>query len=384
MRKIPPITGIEQIKALAILGVVTVHMQAALFDRRPWVLLASRDLPNLWSHPDVMFPAHDSYFLSVLHFFTMLGANAPGVFLVVSGLTLTWSTLHTSGEKAWLRHYFMRRVLRIFPLYMAAHVLDLVASRLIPGQRIPLEFPQIILSLFGLRFTYDTFLYLDPAWWFVWVILQLYCLFPILFWLLQTVGISRFLTCTFVLTVMSRIWGIVAVEHLSSWDLGIICITRLGEFTIGMAIARWLYDRKLDLSSVSPASIRVITGWALIVYLIGLAAQTTLMGTTVAPLFVSLGMTGVFWGICKLAILESKSTSHVLTWIGIHSYGIYLLHFLPFKWMVAINRGAPVAQILSMLGVVAIAGLLTWFMERTLRQFTSLPRWSGLRPTPFT
>lgn len=102
----------------------------------------------------------------------------------------------------------------------------------------------------------------------------------------------------------------------------------------------------------------------LIWYLAELLAATTLEGTIVSPLLISLGMTGLFWCVAELFLTCSREAARVLRWIGLHSYGIYLLHFLPFKWMVDLNPGSPRMQLLSFAGVFVGACLAAWILER--------------------
>ncbi len=348
---------VEPIKGFAILAVVIVHVQAAMYDRSPWVLQASKALPNLWERLDLVFPPHSSIWLTVLHFLSMLGGSAPGVFLVISGLTLTWSALHVPQDAAWLKNFYVRRVGRIFPYYVAAHLLDMALALALPGTQLEVGFQQIAFSLLGLH-------YIDPSWWFIWLILQLYLVFPLLLWMMRTLGIGWFVLVTFGLTLLSRSWGIHVIGDVQHWSMWSTFVTRLAEFTVGMALAQWIFEQHPLPGARQTPSIGRLFWWTLGVYLMGLLAATTVYGTIVSALLISVGMTGLFWCAAELLLTRSPLPARVLGWIGIHSYGIYLLHFLPFKWMVDLNPGSLRIQLLSFVGVFAGACLAAWILER--------------------
>lgn len=363
-RAAQPFRWVEPIKGFAILAVVIVHVQAAIYDRTPWVLQASQAVPNLWEQPDLIFPPHSSIWLTILHFLSMLGGSAPGVFILLSGLTVTWSALHTTQNAAWVKHFYVRRAWRIFPYYIAAHLLDLALALVLPGSQLQLEWPQVLFSLLGLRFTSELFSYFDPAWWFIWLILQLYLVFPLLLWMMRKLGLGWFLSLTFGLTFVCRGWGVETLMNLQHWDMGISFVTRLAEFTVGMAVAQWIFARRRIPAAAKTPSIGLLFWWTLGVYLTGLLAATTVHGTIVSALLISVGMTGLFWCAAELLLSRSRISAQVLRWIGVHSYGIYLLHFLPFKWMVDLNPGSPRMQLLSFVGVFAGACLAAWILER--------------------
>ncbi|MFO0773474.1 MAG: acyltransferase [Nitrospiraceae bacterium] len=382
---LPLLRWIEPIKAMAILAVVIVHVQAAMYDRTPWVLQASRELPNLWERLDLILPPHESIWLTIAHSLSMLGGNAPGVFIVVSGLTLAWSALHAKQDAEWLKQFYVRRALRIFPFYIAAHVIDLLLAAFLPGAQLQLEWPQAFLSLLGLRFTSELFSYFDPAWWFIWLILQLYLVFPALLWILRRAGIPMFLAVTLGITFACRIWVVQSVDDVQHWRMGITFVSRLAEFSVGMAVAQWVFTHRRELAGpVAAHTVRQFFLWSLGTYIAGLLAQTTLAGTVMSALLVSVGMTGIFWCLAELVLPRQPILASTMRWIGLHAYGIYLLHFLPFKWMVDLYPGSPRTQLLAFLAVFAGACFCAWLMELSIGPFLRARHRPTTRPVGFS
>ena len=114
---------------------------------------------------------------------TGIGFHAVGMFLLVSGWSLTQScvTQAERGPIAWVGWY-RKRVFRLYPLYWAAHVI-LWGLFLIPSwtgffvvdQFEPVD-RRVWYSLLGLRFVdiQSNFFYMNAAWWYFSALIQLY------------------------------------------------------------------------------------------------------------------------------------------------------------------------------------------------------------------
>jgi peptidoglycan/LPS O-acetylase OafA/YrhL len=107
-----------------------------------------------------------------------LGFHAVGVFIILSGWTLMQSTARRaeSGSVAW-GTWYRARFLRLYPMYWVAHLVYLCSpfvARLEPVDS------RIVLSLLGLRFIdiQMNFMYLNAAWWYFSMLIQLYLIFP--------------------------------------------------------------------------------------------------------------------------------------------------------------------------------------------------------------
>src|SRR5205823_1068134 len=117
-----------------------------------------------------------------------LGFHAVGVFIILSGWTLMQSTMRRadSGALAW-GAWYRARFLRLYPMYWVAHLVYLLSpfvARLEPVDS------RIVLSLLGLRFIdiQMNFMYLNAAWWYFSMLIQVYLIFPLLFLMARRLG----------------------------------------------------------------------------------------------------------------------------------------------------------------------------------------------------
>src|SRR5207253_7123149 len=124
---------------------------------------------------------------------SVLGFPAVGAFIILSGWTLMQSTMARaeSDHVGWGKWYFARFT-RLYPMYWVAHLVYLVSpfvARLEPVDE------RIVLSLLGLRFINIemNFMYLNAAWWYFAMLIQLYLIFPLLFFAARKFGPLAFL-----------------------------------------------------------------------------------------------------------------------------------------------------------------------------------------------
>ena len=110
------------------------------------------------------------------------------------------------------------------------------------------------------------------------------------------------------------------------------------------------------------------------VYLVGLFASFTLPGSIIANLFVSVGLSSLFYVFWTRIVKEKLSILvKPLIWIGVSSFGVYLLHQVFLIWTRPFFGGATrlvVAVLLLLLSFpiarlieLAVARLLTFLSE---------------------
>jgi peptidoglycan/LPS O-acetylase OafA/YrhL len=285
-----------------------------------------------------------------------VGFDAVGVFIILSGWALMQSTARraASGNLSW-GTWYRARFLRLYPMYWVAHLVYLVSpfvARLEPVDS------RIVLSLLGLRFINISmnFMYLNAAWWYFSMLIQLYLIFPLLFWLAQRLGPWTFLLIACVTGFFARYLFLVVFQASGLWVLGGCAICRLPEFALGMALAIWHGRSAARLEWFLHRGAGLVTG--LILY----PAALWLYHNLYTYIFVDLATGGccflVIVGIAGI-ILRFGSLAKLIGLVGAFSYGLYLIHQPYVIWIGLRIREVPIWAFLLIV-VASLAVLSAW------------------------
>ena len=193
-----------------------------------------------WYHVDqLILPKNQEIF----NFRTLasLGFAGVNVFILLSGFGLTLSMTkvyinHNNKYKniSWKR-FFYRRLIRIYPLYIIAHILFFITGALLGKYAdMPLDIG-FLLSITGLRVFFPKYFWYGPdAFWFIGLIIQFYLLFPFLFWLLLKFKQAKFFLITFIICAISRL---ICSELENHYVLMLgLASNRIAEFYLGMIL----------------------------------------------------------------------------------------------------------------------------------------------------
>jgi peptidoglycan/LPS O-acetylase OafA/YrhL len=320
---------LDPLKGIALLGVMFNHLVEEL-QTDSWFVSSS----GIWagilervSNP-LLFE-NDSSLVVFVKLLAWIGDYCPGVFILASGFGISWALLDADYSSIDWKAFFKRRALRLYPAYIFLHFLFLGGALFIAADTTTIADPKILLSLLGIRITDALFFFINPSWWFVWLIIQLYLVFPALFILLTRQGVGKFLLITFLIAFFSRLSGILGIRYSDSlyfWLLGIFGGTRLAEFAAGMAFAVLLrnnvnkFGRLGEMSNIILFSVSLLT--------IGLVLSFFRYGHLVDHLMITIGLSGSFYVVWRLVAKMSRALSRVIAMIGFESYGIYLVHQL--------------------------------------------------------
>jgi peptidoglycan/LPS O-acetylase OafA/YrhL len=358
---------VDGLKAFAIIMILLNHFVES-FKSFPWFSCPSYNWPDISVRLSNIFPADGSIIWRLVQFLGWLGDMGPGIFILVSGFTLTLSALNRNGSEFSIKDFYSKRLLRIFPLYIVIHFLVIIIIALL--RSIDFTAPELLFSMLGLRFTDNLFFYINPSWWFIWLILQLYFIFPLLFKILSAKGIRFFLIITFGITIMSRSVGLINLtwsKQLEYWMIGIFAGTRLSEFAAGMILAKLITEKRVNLHENSVAMLFL---FGLAFYISGFICSLFYFTTLFSNTLITIGLTGILISAFRLIESNTPWLINPLKWIGVVSFPVFLLHqplmTLSGSYFTGFNKA--LVQ-LSVLLLVFPAG---WFIEKTVNQVIAL------------
>jgi peptidoglycan/LPS O-acetylase OafA/YrhL len=287
-----------------------------------------------------------------------LGFHAVGVFIILSGWTLMQSTARRaeSGAISW-GGWYCARFLRLYPMYWIAHLVYLLSpfeARLEPVDS------RIILSLLGLRFIdiQMNFMYLNAAWWYFSMLIQLYLMFPLLFWTARRLGPWWFLLIACAAGFFARYVLLVLWPQNGLWVLGGFAICRLPEFALGMSLAMW------HAESAARVEWFLLRGAGFVVGLILYPAALRLYHGLYEYIFCDFA-TGAccmleIVGIAGLISLF-REPARLFGLVGVYSYGLYLTHQPYVIWLGLRIREVPIWMFL-LICIPTLAVLSAWGM----------------------
>ena len=246
------------------------------------------------------------------------------LFFVLSGYIITSMLLRerwTRGNID-LRLFYLRRILRIWPLYFFA----LVAAVLLPwGGRLPFPYFMGYLLLIG---NWLTAIWGPPASWasLLWtisVIQQFYLVWPLVIKFFSRKGRVYAAIAMIVLGIVARLY--LAVGSLSFYTVFPDTLAQLDSIGVGVACAIALKAAVPEL----PATKRLLLVYAGVVLLLGSAY----IGRVENPLFIVAGYPAVVVGCLALflAMCGISFAARPLVYLGKISYGLYVFHILALR-----------------------------------------------------
>jgi peptidoglycan/LPS O-acetylase OafA/YrhL len=296
-----------------------------------------------------------------------LGFHAVAVFIVLSGFGLTYSLAKTGGPANGWIGWYRSRLLRLFPMYWLAHLVYLAVPFQARYEPIDYRFP---LSFLGDRvWPVDMiFYYFNPALWYFGLLLQLYLVFPILFWLLQKAGVGGFLVFSAIATFVCRYLLLCVWPVDGNYVQGAFFLCRLWEFALGMAVGlvyrrdgerveRWLFS-----------SAALVGGVAL--YTLGLYSYEELWSYSFTDGLIGTGLSIILAHVARTSELLPRLGSLLAT-VGVYSYGLYLLH-QPFVLYFAerIRHASTPRFVAAICALIVVLATTSMALERGVNRLT--------------
>ena len=307
-----------------------------------------------------------------------VGFHAVGVFIVMSGFGLTYSLARTGGPRDGWRAWYGSRLVRLFPMYWVAHLLYLVSP--LEARLEPVD-SRFILSFLGDRVVpiYTMFYYLNPAWWYFGLILELYLVFPLLFGLMRKVGAGWFLVICAGETIVSRYVILFVLKTSGYYLLGAFFGCRLWEFALGMVVGVWYRQARPWVDAWLFSFGGLIAGIAL--YTAGLYSYSSSLAYTLTDGLIGTGLfvilAHIAWQARRIPRCES-----MIAFVGVYSYGFYLIHqpyVIAFgqatrNWPMPVFAFAVLLPIAVLaIGASGLERLVNRVTDRALNRFAGAP-----------
>ena len=354
---------IDITKGLAILWVVYFHFFKTYADSAPSPMAGNFIAGVAGEHGwDSIGSAIQTVAKVVWYAISGCGFHAVGLFIIISGWSLAAATAKREAKApiewgAWYRSRFIR----LYPMYWLAHLVYLVSP--FQERLEPIDW-RFLISLTGLRFIDISmnFMYLNAAWWYFSMLIQLYLLFPLLYLGMRKLGLTGFLLVAFAVGFGTR-YLLINVWHAEGqWILGGIALSRLPEFALGIVLGM------LHLHHAERVEKWLLGGTGLVLGLV-LYYFAPFFYSGPTPYVLADLWTGT---CCFLAVVGVSGLlekwSLAAKWIGLvglFSYGVYLIHQPYVIWLGLRIRELPPWAFLAICVPVLIA-LSAWgiFLEK--------------------
>lgn len=361
MRSDRSLPWIDRLKAVALAWVILNHIvehlvggAAAANPSFPWPPLAARIAQ--------FNPVHGrgalGWLLTAVRDLGWFGDQGVTLFLILSGFGLTYGLLARNAPPTLnVGQFYRRRAFRILPLWWGAHLLFLPLG-ILTGTMTPGNW-QFYASLAGLRFLPSVFYFFSPAWWYIGLLLQLYLVYPLLWRILRARGATTLFVLGCAIGFVSIALGpyLFHNSYLDAWQRGAFYVTRLPEFTLGMALGAWWYRRPEPTEALLRSPLTPLAG--VVLYGSGTVLSFTLTGMIVAPLLLGAGAFAIIFPFVARPARRDDAVQR----IGRHSYSLYLAHDPLITFLVPVTF-APAKIALGIVAALIATAAAAWILER--------------------
>jgi peptidoglycan/LPS O-acetylase OafA/YrhL len=259
------------------------------------------------------------------------------LFFVLSGFLITGNLLDSLGNKHYLRNFYARRTLRIFPLYYSVLILPLlVVPLVVPVVRRPPLYQKLLENQIWLwtflqnyiQSTAEHTLHGFGHFWSLAVEEQFYWVWPLIILFAGRRHLLKLCLAACVLSPLLR-WALLS-HDVTPWAIRQLTYTRADTLLYG-AVAAILIREPHLASKLSPLikAVLALAGSTLFIILLRHryvpyeAPDTEIAGySAVAILFAAL----IYKAATTRGYLTGFLSTPVLRWFGQYSYAIYIFH----------------------------------------------------------
>jgi peptidoglycan/LPS O-acetylase OafA/YrhL len=315
------IPALDGIRGLAILGILCVHFFASFTPRNGLETLLRNGSG-----------------------FGTLGID---LFFMLSGFLITGILLDTKTDNNSLRNFWIRRFLRIFPLYYLALGLVLLGLILLPRGFVPSADKIWEAQPWAWTYLFNFFIAREGAWnvpyighfWSLAVEEQFYLIWPFLVYRLSSQRLMQL--CLVLISIATGLHFWMEVNDFSKVSIHVLTPLRLNALCLGAWLATWLrqpYVLQEGLVGIRNLAGALFLGSALIKILIVTIVKQIPATSDAFEAFRTLSWLGIFASLHLAAVGSAKDSLipralslRPLRFLGQYSYGLYVFHHF-FSW----------------------------------------------------
>jgi len=273
-----------------------------------------------------------------LEFIASLGWSGVDLFFVLSGFLITGILCDTRESEGYFKSFYMRRVLRLLPVYMLAVAVVLVGTHLLSGTRswvyIPFFFygANIVLAFPSAHINFLPH-FSCSHFWSLALEEQFYSIWPfVVFYIPRRRTLMTICVAGIVIALSIRV-SLLAL-HAPPWLAFAELPSRMDSLLAGALLSLGIRGREGE-QWVKPRTVRWI--FALAAATLGIAIFVSKSVSFISPAISTFGFSAIaVAGACiiALALIPNTMASRVgkagfLRFYGRYSYGLYIWHFLP-------------------------------------------------------
>jgi peptidoglycan/LPS O-acetylase OafA/YrhL len=283
-----------------------------------------------------------------------LGWFGVDLFFVLSGYLITGILLDAKGAASYFRNFYVRRILRIFPLYYLVLILSLyVLPHALPPDKVArfgsiagdVRYYWLYLSNFAIaRAGMARHGILDVTWSLA-IEEQFYLVWPAVVAFCSRRALARIAAGLAVASLAARL-GLHFFSSYNAFSIYVLTPCRLDGLAVGAILAIWAREPGGLERFKRPARVAI---YALLPLVIGLPVAEELFGTPsdfgvgFGPVFITVGLSllAVLFGALLILVVTAEPGSTLqrvfgsafLRTFGKYSYGLYLIH-LPLRALI--------------------------------------------------
>lgn len=299
--------------------------------------------------------------------FAALGNTGVSLFFVLSGFVITRILLQTYESPHFFRSFYIRRALRIFPLYYAGLLIYFFATHFLDGAPGPMFQANNLYHVFYLQNIARTFGWDfegPPHYWSLAVEEHFYLLWPAVVYFCVKKNRGTLLRMS--------IWIVVAVHGLrfvmahEGMEIDVFTFTRLDQLVVGGLLALYESYGLMRSHKVWLYSLMLVSG------ILGMLLIEAANGQFIRDALKHSALAILFSGVVLLAVAaEGNATAQRLLqnapiqFLGKISYGLYVWHYLCIHLYDEYLSGYRLAGFVV---VVALTVLVSWISYRIVEE----------------